>query len=498
MHIKGFFLNVISSYAHIVLSVLLNIMYVPIALHYMGVEKYGAWIVLQTLINYLTLANFGIPTAVTNLMSQSDSNNEKINLLLKGFKLLAIVCLAVFIIGLAFYLFVIYKTSWISQVSSEIRTSSVVLIVFFILRIPFQIASATFTANKKIFIAKIYDLLAIVVTFLSLLIAVYLNQNLIFLAFLSGILLLVLNVTSFFNALRIIDIRNFKKPINSIESKKIYMPGLALFASGMGALIVWNTDNIVISKFLGFQDVAIYSTAFRLFSIGYMSFGFIHGVLIPYYGQLFKQKSWDKLRVLFNLNLIAIPFIAMCVWLVGWLFSKDIIMLWLGNNKLYGGSNLYFILGAYGLVLGYVGVMFNLLTSLNLLKFLFYMTIAEAVINLCASVFLVNILGYPGVALGTLIASALVPFLFLPIMVNRNKELEFEFPFRILGTNVGFYSMIMCFLFFLRMDEYRFFIKVFIALVCLVLCLVFQYFNNKRKLTEVYKILYSGSKIKIG
>lgn len=489
MQIKGFLINIGSSYAHIVLSVLMNIMYIPIALHYMGIERYGVWVVLMTMINYLTLANFGIPTAVTNLMSQSDSNIEKTALLLKGFKILSLTCLGVLFASLLSYYVVANYTNWLLNLTVEIKISSIILIVFFILRIPFQIASAAFTANKKIFVGKIYDLLTIVLTFLSLLLAIYLKKNLIFLATTSGILLLMLNIVSFWNALRILNFSYYEKRDISINNKHIYKPGLALFAAGMGSLIIWNTDNIVISRFLGFEEVAIYSTAFRLFSFGYMSFNLIYGVLIPYYGQFYKQKMWFKLESLFNFNIIIIPFIAICVWLVGWLFAKDIIYLWLGDYKLYAGPNLYFLLGAYGLVLSYVGVMFNLLTSLNLLRGLFYMTIAEAGINLIASILCARAFGSEGVAFGTLIASIAVPLAFLPFLIDKNYELKFRFPFKKSLISLIFYTSCLLLLYFIKASDYKFFTKFFISIVTISFFVLFQYLFNKDLITEVYKII---------
>ncbi|MFV7234932.1 lipopolysaccharide biosynthesis protein [Flavobacterium sp. ZB4R12] len=488
MQFKNVFINIGSSYAHIVLSVFMNIMYIPIALHYLGVERYGVWIVLQTFVNFLTMANFGIPTAVTNLMCQSDNYIEKCDILIKGFKILLLICFVLFLFSLISFFTILHLTSWLNSLTYEMKTSSLILIVFFILRIPFQISSAAFIADNKIYVAKIYEFLTIFITFLSLLALVYFKQNLIFLAVLSGILLLILNSVSFLNALKILGIKNCQKSPKPIEARAIYRPGLALFASGMGAIIVWNTDNIIISKFLGFQEVAIYSTAFRLFSFAYMTFGLIYGVFIPYYGKFFGQKDWGKLQNFFNFNIIVIPFIAICVWLVGWLFARDIIFLWLGDYKLYAGSHLYFVLGAYGLVLAYVGVMFNLLTSLNLVKGLVYVTVIEAIVNLLLSVFFVQILGAEGVALGTLIGSISGPLVFLPFLINKNKKLELSFPLNKFIISLFFYVIMLLSLYLLNANEYRLFWKILIVFIYISLFLLFQFLLNKKLFKDIFQL----------
>lgn len=497
MSIKNFLINIGSSYAHIILSVVLNILYVPIMLNYMGVERYGVWLVLQTLINYLTLANFGIPTAVTNLMSQSESDSHRLNLFYKGSKILGLICLIILIICVLTFFLIIQFTDWSSSLSFEIKTSSLILIVFFILRIPFQMSSSIFIATKKVFISKIYEVLTIIITFGSLLITIFFRKDLIFLAFISGVLLLTLNLISYFNAVRMLKVDDNDQIINTITNKDIYKPGVALFAAGIGSLVIWNTDNLIISKLFGFQEVAVYSTAFRLFSMGFMSFNIIYGILIPYYGQFYKQKSWQKLSELFRFNLIGIPFIALCVWIVGWMFAREIIMLWLGDLKLYAGSEIYFLLGAYGLSLAYVGTMFSLLTSLNLLKSLFFMTIAEAMANLVGSIAFAKIFGYQGVIYGTLLASIIVPLLFLPKLINRNKLLQINFPYREFSSSIVFYVAILLFLYLIKADDFNLLVKVGLVVVLLLVFIAFQYFSNRKLLIKVFQQIIPGSKTHI-
>lgn len=488
MRFKNVFINLGSSYAHIVFSVLMNIMYIPIALHYLGAERYGIWIVLQTFVSFLTIANFGIPTAVTNLMAQSNNYEEKGGLFLKGFKILSIVCFTLLLLGILFFFGAFTYTSWFENFTYEIRLSSIILIVFFILRIPFQISNAVFISDNKVYLSKIFEFLTIFINFVSLLTLIYFKQNLIFLSILSGASLLLLNIASFIFAAKIAKIDNIFKFENTIEALTIYKPGISLFAAGMGSLIVWNTDNIIVSRYLDYQAVSVYSTSFRLFSFSFMAFGLFFGVIIPYYGRYFSEKNWKKLQGLFNFNIILIPFIGVCVWLMGWLFAKDIIFLWLGDYKLYGGSLLYFFLGAYGLVFAYVCVMSNLLTTLNLLKGLIYLTVFEAIVNLLASITLVKLIGVEGVALGTLIGTVCVPLVFLPFLIDKNKDLEFLFPFDKFISSLVFYSVMLLILYFIDANEYCFSYKILISFLYLVLFVLFQYYLNKKLLKEILNL----------
>lgn len=486
---RNLIINLGSSYLQIIVSVIMNIMYIPLSIHYLGVERYGVWILLQTFINFLTLANFGVPTAVTNLMCLESDKKVRADIFLKGFEILFKTCLILFVISLFLFYLISNFTLLLSGLSFEVKTASLILMLFFIIRIPFQVSSTVFVAENKIYISKLYEFLVVFFTLGSLLVMIYFKKDLVFLAILSGAVLFFLNIISFVNAMSVLGIKSLRLISNTIVAKTIYKPGLSLFASGMGAVIVWNTDNIIISRFLSLEDVAVYSTAFRLFSFAYMTFGLIYGLIIPYYGKYFSQKEWGKLKNLFILNIIIIPFIAMCVWVVGWLFARDIVFLWLGDYKLYAGSQLYFILGAYGAVLSYVGVMYNFITCLNLLKGLVYLTVSEAVLNLVCSIFLVKFLGINGVAIGTLIASTLVPLVILPSIINSSSKLEFSFPYKLSVLSILFYLTMLFILFIVDANEFIFINKVLIACAYIGLFGFFQFFLNRKLIKDVIQLL---------
>ena len=472
-----------------VLSALVNILYIPIALNYWGVEKYGVWILLQTMVNFFGIASFGVPTSVTNLLCQTDNFSEKRDILFKGVKVLGVVSLLLIFSILVVYFTVLYTTPWLNNYSYEIRLSGLLLILFFVLRIPLHLAGSIYISEHKIYILKIFDLLTTVLSFFALLIVIYFKQNLLFLSVLSGLLLFVLSAINFFTALKQITAEKTDQPFNKIRSKTVYTSGLKLFVAGMGSIIVWNTDNVVISKFLGFQEVAIYSTAFKLFSVAYLSFTLLNVLITPYYGKLYSQDETEKLKRLFNFNMVIIPFIGLCIWLVVWLFSQEIILLWLGNSRLYGGGDLYFILGAYGLILAHVGVMSHLLTTLNLLKYLVYLTFSEAFVNLLLSIYFVQIIGAEGVALGTLIGVVFVPLLWLPILIHRNKKLKFSFPFYKTILSLVFYTSILLILFLLNADQIHFYYKILLSVSLISLILYFQFVSHRKPLTDILKQL---------
>ncbi|HEY0245525.1 MAG TPA: hypothetical protein VGC01_08190, partial [Mucilaginibacter sp.] len=54
----------VTSYLSIIISIITNFVLLPVYLKYFGADDYGAWIVINTFVQYLALANFGIPTSL--------------------------------------------------------------------------------------------------------------------------------------------------------------------------------------------------------------------------------------------------------------------------------------------------------------------------------------------------------------------------------------------------------------------------------------------------
>ena len=64
------------SYFNVGISILTNLILVPMYLHYLGKEQYGLWLVVLSMVSYLGLSNLGIAQVVSNLVA---SANAKMN-----------------------------------------------------------------------------------------------------------------------------------------------------------------------------------------------------------------------------------------------------------------------------------------------------------------------------------------------------------------------------------------------------------------------------------
>ena len=424
--LKGFnfIRNIGTSYISVIITSLIGLYSIPLAINHFDTETYGIWLLVSSIIAYLAISNFGIPTSSGAMIAKSSSASFQKQIVIKSFLALSLV--SAFVALMLFFVNEIYP-DWLYlfgrfDKANEVMAKSVfiIMIIGFLFRVPLQIALTAFTALQKMYISKSYELGLFILNFVMLLIVVNNKHDLITLAILTVLGNVLVNLIALFHLF--ISHRKIDKGTETVRIKKIFSNGFPFFYIGIVSTIVWSTDNIVISHFIGLEEIVTYSIAFKLFTTGFILFTTLSGIMFPMYGKFYSLNQWMNVQKVYDLNLIVLPFIASAIWLGGVLFGKEIILLWTGKVGLFGGYLLFFALGGYGFILSIVNTHANLLSGLNLVRNTVKVSWLEAVLNVTISILLAHKFGIAGVALGTLLASFLGPFLFLPYFINLNTN----------------------------------------------------------------------------
>jgi O-antigen/teichoic acid export membrane protein len=108
---------------------------------------------------------------------------------------------------------------------------------------------------------------------------------------------------------------------------------------------------------------------------------------------------------------------------------KDFVVLWTHNDKVFIGYLSCFAMGLYCYFLCSSVVPYSVLMSLNYSKEICLLTLCDAVLNLCLSVYLVTKIGVAGVVIATLIAHVLILFILVPIKLNKLIPNLFKFDY---------------------------------------------------------------------
>ena len=190
-----------------------------------------------------------------------------------------------------------------------------------------------------------------------------------------------------------------------------------LFFHKIGGLVVFNTDLILISKFVSLEIVGIYASYQMIINLLVKGITIISSVLKPKIGKFIVENDKEEVFLYYKkLDIIFIFFGIFIVYCSKRLFNNFII-LWLGPKFLLSELTLNLIL--INLFIKYLREMIDVFKEGNGFFNDIYLPITEALINLFASLILVYYLGLNGVIIGTIISNVLIISILRPILVFK-------------------------------------------------------------------------------
>jgi len=412
-----------------IVSMVLGVISVPIGLSYFGPLQYGIWLVIGSIVAYLQLSPLGTGTAASTLIAKSNDWQSQGIIFWRSFWLLCRI--AVFLIGLIL-VSAIFADSWVSilgdipgSLKHEAITAVIIAGIFYLLRLPTLAFTSGFIGLQQVHWERFYVvLLPVIFSFAALLITIYLSGDLVMLSLLSGGAQLIAGLLAGLHFMLIH--RNMMQPAirqntDAAITKDLLGSGSRFFFIGIAAMVVWNTDNLVISYFLGPESVTAYSITFKLFATAFSVFVLVNSVLVPMIGNAVGKGEWTWLSQIYDSALSIMIVLGGLVWVGGIMFAKPIISLWTGLSG-YGGELVVFALGGYGYVLSAVNLHANVLSGLNATRFMLWIGVAEAIANFALSVLFIHWWGIGGVALGTFLSALLTVYWLLPRDVAKQTQ----------------------------------------------------------------------------
>lgn len=207
--------------------------------------------------------------------------------------------------------------------------------------------------------------------------------------------------------------------INDVEKKDLFKNIKALFLHKIGSVVVFGTDSLVISTFINLATVARYNTYQLFLSAVTGIMGNAMNAITPSIGNLLvekdKKSAYIVHRRLFFMNFWLVSFITICLYNTLTQFVRLV----------YGESQ---VLSSFTINILLINLYFQLMRN-TVERFKEgsgsyyqdrYAPLFEAIINLGFSLYLVNKIGLPGVFIGTLISNLTAVFWVKPLITYKN------------------------------------------------------------------------------
>ncbi|HVS93268.1 MAG TPA: oligosaccharide flippase family protein [Mucilaginibacter sp.] len=285
-------------------SVLISYLLVPLTLHYINNLQYGIWITISSLVAWTSTFDIGLGNGLRNKLAHSNALNDNEN----NVKYVSTTYAMLFIIGASIFLVFLIAGSFFNwnqllNIPGEITYSIWPVIVItmgaFCIQFVLQPVNSILTATHDPFKSSLILLFCQFLTLVTVFILTKATQGSLMILVIAAtgapvLVFLIANIYLFGTSLK-----SLKPRLSAIDfssAKRLLNVGGVFFIIQVGALILYETDNIVIAKTLGPADVTIFNIAFKYFSILTVVLAI---VMTPYWSAFtdaYAKKDMDWIR----------------------------------------------------------------------------------------------------------------------------------------------------------------------------------------------------------
>ena len=379
-------------------SILLSFILIPLTIKYINPDVYGVWLTLSSLVGWIAIFDIGIANGLKNKLSESLAAEKYFNArILVSTSYLIITLISLFLIFV--YLIVNHFVNWQYVFNSpfipENKLQNVVGIVsiFFLLKFVADIINVVSAAFQMVALSSFLLFLSN----LGLTISVWIlsktteSDMLLLAILLSSIPFFISSIASVF-----LYNTNFKivKPslryINLKESKGIFSLGWQFFILQIIVVVIFQTDNILISHFFDPKEVTNFNVAYKYYSVLAVVFSII---LAPYWTSFneayFKKEfKWIKDSIK---KLIKYFFVSIIVSILMIIISSKFFNFWVGEEiKISLGLSIS--LSLYVAVMNWNSIFSNFINGVGKIRLQMTFAPLVGVFNITLSIFFIKVL----------------------------------------------------------------------------------------------------------
>lgn len=423
-------LTAIASILARIISVITTLVSVPLTIHYLGVERYGMWMTISSLVAFLGFADLGLGNglinAIANAHGRNDHQSAKRFVSSAFFMLLGIAFMVALSAG---FIYPWLNWKFIFNISSPTAVSEagpamVVYTVCSLINIPLAIVQRVHIGYQEGFINNLWNILGNILGLLGILLAIYFKSGLPWLVFAmigAPILSTLINSWSLF-----VRKRPWLRPslqyveLNAL--KKLFQIGAYFFILQIIYLIVFSSDNIIIAQILGPSSVTDLVVPQKLFSFLPMLMGLIFVPLWPAYGEAIARGDRFWVSTALRRSILGATFGSVAFSTLLFLFGTSIIKIWVGEHI----KPSYLLLSGIGIqtIVSTVAMPLSVfLNGANIMRFQVILGIIVAIVSLTMKIILTNVIGLAAIPWSTGISQAVfwvIPVLYaLPRLFNN-------------------------------------------------------------------------------
>lgn len=399
---------------------------VPLALKYLGAERYGLWVSITSFLGLLTFADLGLGNGLLNAISDANgrdderSAHEYVSSAACLLSAVAVVLIAMFAVGYSWVSWAGVFNVSSSAAVAEAGPAMAVLACCLVANIPFGIVARTRLGYQEGFLNSLWQTAGSLLGLVGVLLAIRLEASLPWLVFgfsSPPLLAALLNGAALFGRDRPW-LRPRWSAVTITACRHLFRLGSLYLVLQIAVSIVSWSDSIIIAQTLGAKAVAEYAIPMRLFSVPSVILSVMLGPCWPAYGEAAArgEMAWVRRTFAASLSLAALASGLASLALLA--MGDSLIELWVGSEirpplSLMGGLAVWCVMSAAGSAVGI------LLNGLCIFRFQVISASLMASFKVLLSVLLAHRMGVAGAIWGTVIAYSVFTVIPCAIVVPR-------------------------------------------------------------------------------
>ena len=415
--------NILASFIIKGLSIAISLVLVPLTINYVNPSRYGIWLTLSSMVSWFSFFDIGFGNGLRNRFAEAlaKGQDELARIYVSTtYAILSIIIVTILIL----FLFINRYLDWAKilntapEMAGELSILAGIVFVFFCLRFIFQLLATVLTANQEPAKASFFDFLG---SFFSLIIIFILTKttsgNLIYLGTalsFAPVFVLVFFSIWFYS-------RDYKRYAPSFKyvklgfARNLMSLGIKFFIIQIAALVLFNTNNIIITQLLGPEEVTTFNVSFKLFSVVTMIFFIIATPLWSAFTDAYVKSDFEWIKtVLSKMRKIWYLLIIFSIMIL--LTSPFIYKLWVGDSVKVPYA-LSVTMCIYGIVYIWQTIHVFLLNGIGKIKLQLYLVIFTGLINIPLAIFLGKKIGLVGISL-----TSILLFIFMGIFFSIQTQ----------------------------------------------------------------------------
>ncbi len=401
--------NVLGAFMLRGVDTLLGFVRVPLIISFLSVSEYGIWLTLSSVIGWFVFFDVGLSSGLKTKLGIALGKKEY--QLAKTYVSTTYATIAI-IIGLVFLIFILIYPflDWgkILNVPSNLSSSAPLFVLVFTSLFAFQfianIIGTILTADQRPTAASaISTLTSIIYLLLLILLKTFTKGTLLSLTLIcngtSVIIYLAASIYLFRG--RYFHISPSFKAVDFSHFKELATLGIKFFFIQISSIILFSTDNMIITQLYTPADVAPYSVSMKYMTIPLMLFSMVTWPLWAAFSEAYAIKDYEWIRKTVN-KLVLIWFGMILLVLICLLFAELFYQIWL-KGEIIVPFLLSAFMGLYALLVGWNQIFVFFLNGVGKIKLQLYMSFITIFINIPMSVYFAKGLGLgpAGVILAT-------------------------------------------------------------------------------------------------